>query len=235
MKLLLTHWSEILLSFANISNAKLMLVYFTAQMLWNWLLFKQEIKFHGNILNFSQKFCLMLPQNSQFDFDFWKSQNKNCGNLWQTIKCALTTGHKLDFYFGLIAPLSRSQLIENKGTLYCSLVKWDLQDHNQWWASRACPLYSWICWQTLVKATKNDKGKSAAWRIQFWRSFLWEGICFQKWCTKLQDLKLHFQTNSPTLVAYQYGKSVSWNDILNEPQKWIPFEWVSKFLHKVLY
>ncbi len=38
------------------------------------------------------KFCLNLPQNGQFDFNFWKSKNKNdkCGNLWQKIyMCAL--------------------------------------------------------------------------------------------------------------------------------------------------
>ena len=57
---------------------------------WNWLLQKQENKFQGNIFNFSGKFCLILAQNRQFDFDFWQSPNKNCkcGNLWQKNKCA---------------------------------------------------------------------------------------------------------------------------------------------------
>ncbi len=57
--------------------------YVTAQMHWNRLQFKQKNKFQGNIFNFLQKFCLTLPQNRQFDFDFCKSPNKNCkcGNL----------------------------------------------------------------------------------------------------------------------------------------------------------
>ena len=56
--------------FANISNAKLVLVYLTAEMHWNSLLFKQENKFQENIFNFSRMFCPILPQNMQFDFDF---------------------------------------------------------------------------------------------------------------------------------------------------------------------
>ncbi len=62
--------------FANISNAKLMLVYLTAQKTGIDLLFEQESKFQGNIFNFSRKFCLTSPQNWQFDFDFWKSPIK---------------------------------------------------------------------------------------------------------------------------------------------------------------
>ncbi len=99
---------------------KLMLVYFIAQMHWNWLLFKQENKFQGNILNFSQKFCLILPQNRQFDFDFSKNPNKicKCGNLWQKIICARNTGNKLVFYFGLIEILKMILLIEVKSNYY---------------------------------------------------------------------------------------------------------------------
>ena len=94
MQILFMHWSEILMLFANISNVKLMLVYFTAQM----------HQFQGNIFNFSLKFCKILPQNMLFDFDFWKVQIKIvkaviCGNK---IKCARALGNKLVFYFGLI-------------------------------------------------------------------------------------------------------------------------------------
>ena len=32
--------------------------------------FKQENKFQGSILKFSRKFCLIFPQNCQFDFEF---------------------------------------------------------------------------------------------------------------------------------------------------------------------
>ena len=79
--------------FSNISNAKLMLVYFTAQMHWNWFS-KQESKFQENNFNFSQKFCLILPQNRQFDF----AKIQICG---KKIKCVHATGNKLVFYFGL--------------------------------------------------------------------------------------------------------------------------------------
>ena len=44
--------------FANVSNVKLKFLYFTAQMHW----FKQENQLQGNIFNFSQNFCLILPQ-----------------------------------------------------------------------------------------------------------------------------------------------------------------------------
>ena len=39
---------------------------------------------------FHEKFCLILPQNRQFDLELWKSPNKKCkcGNLWQKVKCA---------------------------------------------------------------------------------------------------------------------------------------------------
>ncbi len=46
----------------------------TAQMHWNWLLFKQENKFQENNLNFSQNFCQILSQNREFDFDKEKLQ-----------------------------------------------------------------------------------------------------------------------------------------------------------------
>ncbi len=51
---------------------------------------------------FHESFVLFhSPQNRKFDFDFWKSPNKNCkcGNLWQKIKCARATGNKLVFLF----------------------------------------------------------------------------------------------------------------------------------------
>ncbi len=82
-----------------------MLAYFTAQMHWNLLFFKQENKFQGNIFNFSQKFCLILPQNNQFDFDFGKVKIKivNAVICGEKNQCVCATGNKLVFYFGLIS------------------------------------------------------------------------------------------------------------------------------------
>ncbi len=76
-----------------------MMVYFDAQKHWKWLLVKQENKFQGNILNFTWKFCLILPQM----FDFWKSPKcKKCKCdiiCGKKIKCARTTGNKLSFFY----------------------------------------------------------------------------------------------------------------------------------------
>ena len=72
--------------------------YSTAQMHLHWLLFKQENKIQGNIFKFSQKFCLILPKNKQFDFDCWKSPNENCMRQFVS-KNKLRARYRKQFFF----------------------------------------------------------------------------------------------------------------------------------------
>ena len=85
---------------------------------------EQENKFQGNIFNLSQKFCLILPQNKQFNLDFRKSSNKNCkcGNLWQKMKCARAMGSKLVFLFWPYKDYDIIGLDANQPFLYAEVL-----------------------------------------------------------------------------------------------------------------
>ena len=91
--------------FVNISNAKLMLVYFHCSNALELIVNQTRKQISGKYFNFSPKFCLILPQNKQFDFDFGKVKIKivNAVICGEKNQCVCATGNKLVFYFGLIS------------------------------------------------------------------------------------------------------------------------------------
>ena len=139
----------------------------------------------GNSFNFSRQFCHISPKSRQFDFDFWKSPDKNdkCSNLWQKIKCMRYRKQTCFLFWPNDKSCNEMVKIEEgrcnhkitisnqqshpclhtlfcNSNLHCRLI------FNSWTASNMHPfsehLYSYCIHQLILPLNKQDQTQLAA-------------------------------------------------------------------------
>ncbi len=100
-ELLFRHWREILMLFGNISHAKLRLVYFTAQMHWNWIVIQTRTNFREIFSIFTKGLPNFTSKLANWFWFLKKVQIKIVNTIicGQKNKCPHATGNKLSFFF----------------------------------------------------------------------------------------------------------------------------------------